>query len=452
MPHGAVYGHYRHPKPTLKRSLTLFELVMYGVGLILGAGIYVLLGRGAEIAGNAVWLSFIFGAIICAFTGLSYCELSSRFPKESSEYLYTKKAFNSHIFSFITGWILVFAGAFSATTVALGFGEYFAKLFSMNFSYTPFLAAAVLVLISFINFWGIKESALLNVLFTLVEMSGLLIIIFIGLPYLGSVNYFETPNGFVFNDLTSIMAAASLIFFAFIGFDEMPKIIEEVKNGRKIMPKGLIYALTISTILYILVAISAVSIIPWNHLKEAPLSSVVGNIWGTNGILLMSVIALFATFNTILGTLIGFSRLLYGMAEMRGMPSILSKIHSKRRTPHYAIFCIMCMSLLFLLVGDISVVASVTDLALFLVFFITNASLIVLRYKDYKSGRQSMQKFRAPLNIGWFPLTALLGIVSVLSLILHFEPIIYIYEIVVIVIGIALYWLINTHFNKSRKK
>ncbi len=438
MPHGMAHGHYRH-KPKLKRTLGLFETTMYGVGLILGAGIYVLIGRGAEIAGNSIWLSFVVGAIICAFTGLSYCELTSRFPKESSEYLYTKKAFGSKSFSFLVGWILLLAGSVSATAVALGFGEYFAKLFAMSFSLVPIVAGLLIILLSFINFWGIKESAHLNVIFTIVEIGGLLLIIAIGLFHFGSVNYIETPSGIAFANFAPIMAAAALVFFAFLGFDEMPKLVEEVKDGYKTMPKALIYALLISTVLYILVALSAVSVVPWDKLKEAPLSSVVGTVWGTNGMVLMSVIALFATFNTVLAILIGFSRLLYGMAAEHGLPDALAKIHPLRRTPYISVFSIMVLSLFFLLLGDISVLASVTDLGIFLVFFVTNLSLIALRYKDSKLGVNLSHRFRAPLNISWFPVTALLGLVSVLTLMLQFEAIIYLYEAGIIVIGLVIY-------------
>jgi len=450
MPHGAVHGHYRHQKskmhkkPEIKKALSFWEVTLFGVGLILGAGIFVLIGRGAALAGNSLWLSFVVGAIICAFTGLSYCELSSRFPKESAEYIYTKKAFGWKSFSFIIGWVLLFAGSVSATAVALGFGEYFARLFSLSFALTPVIAAVLIVLVSLINFRGIKESADLDSIFTIIEIGGLLLIIAIGFFHFGSVNYFETPGGLpAAENFAPIMAAAALIFFAFLGFDEMPKIIEEVKDGPKIMPRALIYALVISTALYILVSVSAVSIVPWDQLQEAPLSSVVGTVWGSNGILLMSVIALFATFNTVLAIVVGFSRLLYGMAKEHGLPSILARIHPGRRTPHYSIFTIMFLSLFFLLLGDISTVASVTDLGIFIVFFVINISLIALRYKDRISRTGPACRFRAPLNIGWFPLTALFGMVSIVSLMLHFEAIIYVYEIGIIAVGFVFYVLMK---------
>lgn len=439
-----IHGHYRHPKkPTLKKTLSLFEVTMFGVGLILGAGIYVLIGRGAGLAGNALWLSFLVGAVIATLTGLSYCELSSRFPRESAEYMYSKKAFNKNSLSFIIGWILIFAGSVSASAVALGFGEYFAKLLSWELTTVPLIAGMLLVLLSFVNFWGIKESARLNILFTIIEMLGLFIIIAIGIPFLGSVDYLATPVGFAFENFAPIMSAAALIFFAYIGFGEMPKIIEETKEGYKTIPKALIYSIIISTALYILVAVSAVSIIPWYELKEAPLTTIVEGIFGMSGGMLMSVIALFATFNTVLAILVGFSRLLYGMADMHGLPSALSKIHQTRRTPHYAILAILLLSLFFLLLGDISVLASVTDLGIFIMYFVVNGSLIILRYKDYKSKAKPVHRFRCPLNIGWFPLTAFFGFITVIMLVLHFEPIIYLYEAGIILIGFVLYCMLK---------
>ncbi|MBL7206204.1 MAG: amino acid permease [Candidatus Aenigmarchaeota archaeon] len=437
-----THGHYKHPKePKLKKTLSLFEITMYGVGLILGAGIYVLIGRGAAIAGNSLWLSFVVATIIAALTGLSYCELSSRFPKESAEYVYTKKTFNRNSFSFIIGWVLIFAGSVSATAVAMGFSEYFATLMVWDFSTIPFIAAGLIIILSIINFWGVKESARLNVIFTIVEMIGLLIIIAIGIPHLGSVDYLQTPGGgFAFADFSPIMAAAALIFFAYIGFDEMPKLIEETKNGAKVIPRALIYALVISTILYILVALSAVSVVPWSELKEAPLSTVVGTAWGPNGMLLMTIIALFATFNTVLAILMGFSRLMYGMASGGGLPPLLSRVHSGRRTPYVAILAIMVISLFFLILGDISILASVTDLGIFVVFFVINITLIALRYKD----RKTKPHFKSPLNLGWFPIPALLGIIAVITIMLNFEPIIYLYELGIIVIGLIIYFILKS--------
>jgi APA family basic amino acid/polyamine antiporter len=149
----------------LKKALGLFELSLYGIGIILGAGIYSLIGVGAGIAGNAIWISFVFAAIIAAFTGLSYAELSSIYPKEAAEYNYTKNAFQKKNLSFIVGWLMVLASVVAAVTVAFGFAGYFTHLFGGEITLT---AAFLILFLSSINYIGIKESSTFNILSTII--------------------------------------------------------------------------------------------------------------------------------------------------------------------------------------------------------------------------------------------------------------------------------------------
>src|SRR3989344_6019016 len=169
--------------PELKKELSLFQTTFYGIGIILGAGIYVLIGEAAGIAGNAVWLSFGIAALIAAFTGLSYAELSSMYPKDAAEYVYAQNAFGKPWFSFGIEWVMVFTGIVSAATVALGFGRYFNYLFGFDI----IIAAILLVMVlSLLNYKGIKESANFNLVSTIIEMLGLLIIIAIGFLFFGN--------------------------------------------------------------------------------------------------------------------------------------------------------------------------------------------------------------------------------------------------------------------------
>ena len=170
----------------LRRNVNLFQAVMYGVGLILGAGIYVLIGDVAGIAGNAMWISFIISAFIATCTGLSYAELSSMFPKSAAEYVYVKNAFGNNAAAFIAGWLIIFVAIVSAVAVAIGFSGYFSSLFPQ---FDPLLSAAALVLIlSVVNFVGIKESVWMNTIFTFIELAGLAIII------LAALLFGSTPN------------------------------------------------------------------------------------------------------------------------------------------------------------------------------------------------------------------------------------------------------------------
>jgi len=427
-----IYEHH------LKRELGLFEATFYGIGIIIGAGIFVMLGTASGFAGNAVWLSFVLAALIAAFTGLSYCELSSRFPHEAAEYLYTKEAFHSKELSFIIGWLLIITSAFSAATVAVGFAGYFTKLVSVPMAET---AVILLLLLSAINFRGMKESAKLSVIFAVMEVAALVIVILISIPYLGSVNYLMTPEGSLPLGLGGVGAAAALVFFAFIGFETIPKISDETRKPTKNIPKALIYSLAISTVLYILVSISAVSIIPWEGLSasSAPIADITMKAAGPLMGSIVSFLALVATLSTVLIILVAGSRIMYGMANEGALPRHLAFVHPKRRTPFIAVFMIMIMSMVFVYAGNIMLLASMTNIGMFMVFIFVNLSLISVRLRE----RKPHAPFRVPVNIGRFPVLALFGLIASVIFLLQFEPMVYTYQAAVIVVGLLLFKILH---------
>ncbi len=382
----------------LKKELGLFQLVLAGIGVILGAGIYALLGVASGIAGNAIWLSFVIGAVIALLTGLSYAELSSIFKRDAGEYDYVEHAFNKKL-AFWIGLMVIFAGIVTSATVALGFGNYFSALFQ-----TPVVYIAILLtlLLSLLNYYSIKQSSWFNSLATIIESIGLIIIIFLGLKYIGNVNYLEMPQGF-----NGVLTATALIFFAFLGFDNIIKLAEETKDSKRIMPKAIMLSIIISSVIYVLVAISAVSILGWQNLSmaKAPLAEVAANVFGRGAFLLLVIIALFSTSNTVLVSLVTTSRMTYGMAEEKGLPKALAMVDQKTKTPWVSIFLIMIATILFVLIGDIKIVAGIANLSLFITFAFVNLSLIVLRYKKPYLDR----KFTVPMNLGKFNLLAFLG-------------------------------------------
>jgi len=332
----------------LKRNLGLFEVTLSGIGIILGAGIYALIGEAAGLAGNAVWISFALSALIAVLTGLSYAELASMFPKASAEYEYTKQAFGRYP-AFIIGWMIIFSGVIGAATVALGFAGYFGVLSGL-----PLVPSALLLiaLLSAVVFIGIKQSARVAIVFTAIEALGLVFIIIMGIPYLGSVNYLVmSPSGF-----SGIFQAAALIFFAFIGFEEMVKLSEEVKDPERNIPRGLILAISGSIILYIMVALSAVSVLGWERLSQssAPFANIAFAALGKNASSIISVMALFATTNTVLLMLLASSRIIYGMAESGSLPKILATVHPKNHTPWIATLLAMALAMVFVFLEDIA--------------------------------------------------------------------------------------------------
>jgi APA family basic amino acid/polyamine antiporter len=388
------------PNPPLKRELGLLEVTLSGVGIILGAGVYVLIGQAAGLAGNAIWLAFGFSAIMALLTGLSYAELSSMFPKAGAEYDYVTNAFNSRL-AFVIGWLVFLSGILAAATVALGFAGYFTALTSI-----PMLISAIVLLIvlTALLAYGVKETARVAVISTLIEASGLVIIIAIGLPHLGSVNYWEMPQGY-----SGLFAASALIFFAYQGFESMVKFSEETKKPETTVPKALILALAISVILYILVALSVVSVLGWQQLavSNAPFADVVSSTLGPDAAVIIAIVALFATANTALMSMYASSRILYGMAGSSSLTARLAWVHPDRRTPWIAISICGVLSVMLIFAGDIAFIANVTNFTLFITFIVINAAVIVLRYHS----PQTPRAFRIPYAIGRLPLVPVVGIV-----------------------------------------
>ena len=397
----------------LKRHMGLFHTTMYGIGLILGAGIYVLIGEAAGIAGNAVWLSFIFGVIAAVFAGLSYAELASMYPKAAAEYVFVKNAFRSNFLAFIIGWLTLFTSIIAAATVALGFGGYIAAIFDY-----PIIISAILLIgiLSFVNFFGIRESSWTNIVFTIIEAAGLALIIYIGFTFTTAepINYFENPFG-----ISGISLAFVLIFFAFIGFEDIVNIAEETKNPKKVLPQAIILSISITAIIYILVSLSAIQVLSWQELGSslAPLADVAERAFGSTGQFTMSLIALFATANTVLIILLAGSRILYGMAVQRSLPLLLGKVHFKTKTPWVAVLVIMLISTIFVFIENIVTVANITVFAIVITFAMVNLSVILLRYREPTLERP----FRTPINIGKFPILSLFGVIISAYMIAQFN-------------------------------
>jgi len=390
----------------LSRDLGLFQVTIAGVGIIIGAGIYALIGVGAGLAGNAIWLSFLISAVVAILTGLSYAELSSIFKGDAGEYDYIKPALGRR-FAFWIAMALIAGTIISSAAVALGFAGYFTKFIPM-----PVVSAAMLliILMTLINIWGIRETAWYNDFSTLTEMLGLAVIIAIGFMRFGNkIDYFETPNG-----AEGIFGAAALVFFAYIGFESIVKLRDETKNPERTIPLGIIYSIIISSVLYVLVALSAVTAVGWKELSStsAPLALVASSFFGSYAFTVLAVIALFATSNTVLLTMVAASRQLYGMAREHSLPSWFGKVSPTTETPVYAIIFTGLIAVIFAVLGDISVVANLTNFFLFLTFAAVNLSLIMLRYKypNIKRG------FKCPGNMGNFSVIACLGMLTSIAM------------------------------------
>jgi len=426
--------------PKLKRRISLFALTAYGVGNVLGAGIYALIGEVLGKTGNLSWLAFILASITGALTGLSYAELSAMFPKSAAEFVYTEEAFKIRILSFILGWIIIFSGILSASTVALAFGGYLSDLISIPSIFLNIIFAIILVLIlSIINFIGIKTSTRTNILFTLIEASGLIIIIIISFFGKQEPNYFILPSG---SSFAVIFSAVALIFFAYIGFEDIANIAEEVKEPHKNLPKAIIYSIIITTILYFFTAIAVVSILPYGDIadSDAPLNEVAAEVLGPGGGIAMSFIALFATANTVLIMLIVTSRMMYGMARDKALPKGLSRISPKYRTPIISVLLTMGFTIIPILFGDISLVAHATVIGVLINFILVNVSLLALRKKKPDIERP----FKLKPSIKGFPVIALLGSIICIALLFTFNWYIILIQIIIILCGIVVFYAMKS--------
>jgi len=415
----------------LERSLNLWQVTLMSIGVILGAGIYVVIGEAAGITGNSVWLSFIIGAIVATFTGLSYAELCSRFPKAGAEYVYVQNSFGKNI-AWLVGWLIIAGNIIGASTVALGFSNYFSALFN-----TPIIlvAIAILILSGIILLAGVKETASVTIIFTIIESIGLFIIIFIGMQNIGNVDYLQLTNG-----LKGLIEGGVLIFFSYLGFQGITRLAEETKEAEKNIPKAIIFSILITTIIYILVGISAVSVIPGLELakESAPLAKIAEVAFGQNSFLILSGIALFSTFNTALMMLLSGSRIIYGISKENAFPKIFSRVSKKTYAPWASIVAVVIFSIIFLSIGNIKSIANLTNFTVFSVFIVINASLIYLRIK-----KPVTKGFMVPLNLGRIPIIPVLGIISSGFMLINLSIDILIIGACLIVVGIIFYLLIE---------
>jgi APA family basic amino acid/polyamine antiporter len=370
----------------LKRHIGLFALVVYGVGDILGAGIYALIGKAAGEMGNAIWMAFLASMVAAGLTGLSYASLGSRYPRAGGASFFTHHAFKSNFLAYVIG----LAGVTSMAAGSRAFAGYFSSLVSAV--PVDLVVIVFCVVVAGVVIRGIRESMWMNMLCTGIELGGLLLIIAVGATFLCSVDYtsavtIANPAG----DLTVslILSGAILTFYSFVGFEDIINVSEEVKNPQSNMPKGILLAVLIASIIYVTISLIAVSVIPATELaaSSAPLVDVVKRAAPWFPPIAFAFIAMFAVANTALLNFIMGSRLIYGMANQGLMPKVLAKV-SRRRTPYVSSLAVLGFMLVLALTGDIASLARATSVLLLICFMVVNVALIVLkRRKDEPKGR-----------------------------------------------------------------
>lgn len=374
-------------QPQLLRAIGPVQMMLYGAGSMMGAGIYGLVGKAAGQIGSAVWLSFLAALVAALFTGLSYAALGSRYPRAGGAAFMTHHAFGRPLLTHVVGMATAFSGLTSIATGALVIAE--------NLQRAPILSEAPLVLLGIgyillmagIVFRGIRESIWVNTVCTLIEAGGLILVIAVGARFWGQANLLEfapstSGNAAVFAPLL-VLQGAALTFFAFVGFEDSLNVAEEVKNPRVTLPLGMILAMGITAILYIGVAITAVSVIPWQTLGEAkaPLADVMQKAAPWFPAWTFIIITIAAVANSALVNYVTASRLLFGMARDGRLPSALARVHKVRRTPHVAIGLLLAVLIVLVLSGGVTRLAEATVLLLLTVFVVVNTAYLILKHR-----------------------------------------------------------------------
>ncbi|MEE8117999.1 MAG: amino acid permease [Gammaproteobacteria bacterium] len=367
---------------SLKRSVSLPMLTLYGLGTIIGAGIYVLIGEIAGQAGMYAPLAFLVAAIVAVFTGFTYGELAARLPYSAGEAVYVSTAFNRHWLSTMIGWAVVLTGVVSAAALVNGFSGYFLVLIDLP---EWFVVIALIAILGGVAAWGIEQSVWVAAIITVLSLLGLLWVLVIAGPVLENLPD-RLPEMLPSASLTawlSIMGGGFVAFYAYVGFEDMVNIAEEVKHPEQALPRAILIALVVSSILYVLVAVVAVLALPLEELRNsrAPLAQVMAqhSVFAERGI---AVLSLLSVVNGALVQFIMASRVIYGMATRGMAPGRFARINVTTRTPLDATVAVTVVILGLALWLPIGTLAQVTSLIILLVFATMHLALLRLKRRD----------------------------------------------------------------------
>lgn len=368
--------------PALKRRITLPLLVLYGLGVTIGAGIYVLVGATAGRAGLHAPFAFVVAACVMAFTAAAFAELAGRYPVSAGEAAYVRAGFNSNLLAVLTGLMVILAGSVSSAAISLGSAGYIRELADVPIN---LLVPAIILGMALVAAWGILESVLFAALFTLVELGGLLAIIVAGFsnPELVARLPDVIP---AFGDMAvwpGIVRAGLLAFFAFIGFEDLVNIAEEAKNPKKSLPWAIFLTLVITTVVYFLVAsVAVLSVAPETlGASSAPLNDVFRQITDISPTVIIAI-AIVATLNTIIVQLIMASRVLYGLADQGNLPGLFARVNRVTGTPLVATAAVAGLVLLLAMAFPLEGLAEMTSRITLSVFAAVNVALILIKIRN----------------------------------------------------------------------
>ncbi|MEU6681300.1 APC family permease [Streptomyces sp. NPDC046925] len=437
-------------EPALNRAIGPKLLILFVIGDILGTGIYATTGKVAGKVGGALWLPFAIGFLVALLTAASYVELVGKYPKAAGAALYTQKAFKVPFFTFIIAFMVMCSGLSSASAAARAFsGDYLGEL--TNDALPPTLVAILFILaLAALNLRGVSESVKTNVVLTLVELSGLAIILAIGAYAVLSgdgeasrLTEFEAGGGTAYALMTGVLGATALGFFAFVGFEDSVNMAEETKDPTRTFPRAIFIGVAVTGTIYVLVALVSSLLVDYKVLEgsSGPLLEVVkaGGIDFPHK--LFALIALFAVTNSALINIMMASRLCYGMANERILPRAMGRVLSRRRTPVVGIVFVSLLAIGLVSTGEIEGLGDTTAFLLLCVFGVVNVAVLVLRRDPVEH-----KHFRAPTIL---PVLGAITALVLASPLADRPAEVYIRAGVLIAVGIGL-WAVNKVVLKAR--
>jgi APA family basic amino acid/polyamine antiporter len=360
----------------LKPILGLLDATAINVGAIVGAGIFIVTGIAAGVAGSAMIFSMLIGSIVALFTALSFSELTAWLPKEGSIYEFAYQLVSPFV-GFLSGWMWILSNTFAGAAVSLGFAYYFTALFPII--PTNLIAAIICIIFTILNFIGTRKSALLNNFLVAIKLFILMFFFIFGLTYINPTNF--TP----FEPLQiGVLYGAYYMFFAYGGFARVAVVAEEIKDAKKNVPRAIIISLAVSAIIYLLVGIVAIGLVGAQTLSNSnsPLIEAMNATGSTMAVYIISFGGLIATASVLLTSILGVSRVAFAMSRRGDLPQSFTKLHPKFNTPSYSIWVLGTLMALLVLFMDLTKVVAISTFATLFYYCIANIAALRLRRQN----------------------------------------------------------------------
>lgn len=419
----------------LKRNLTLFDSVSLGLGVIIGAGIFVVVGTAAGVAGPGVIFSIFIAGIVSLFTALSFAELCSAIPEEGGAYEYVFKVVSPFL-GFMTGWMLILGSIVAGAAVSLSLAGYLAFLLSFP---PNLLAMGACLLFTLVNLLGARQSKIINDSLVVLKILLLLLFVALGIPHIRLSNFNPLlPNGF-----SGLIEGAAIMMFAYLGYCDVTIISEEVECPQKTLPLSTLLSLAISAILYLLVSFTAVGVINYQllSLSNSPLADVMEVTGNSTAAWVVSLGAIFATATVLYALILSVSRIIYSMSRNHQIPRFVNKIDPQLGTPYVSILLTGVVMAIFALFVNLTYVVALST-------FLIILSHLLVNYAAIEINKKTKPSFRIP----FYPIPPILGIITFAALSVYLLVDIWPAVIVALVMGVLLYYIDKDMLEKSRKE